>query len=157
VTADARFPYRFGDLLALARRSWVAQLRDRLDRAGYPGYRQTDSWMLRLLSQQPSALGRLGDAMGVTRQAAAKLAQGLVERGYATLEADPTDGRRTLVVLTRKGRVYARAVAAAQAALNEAVRARVSDQQLEAADAVLRSVFSNEDRPRVDAAVLPPT
>jgi DNA-binding MarR family transcriptional regulator len=153
VTADASPPYRFGDLLALARASWVRQLRTRMDASGFPGYRPTDSWMLRLLGQQALAFGQLGDAMGVTRQAARKLAQGMVERGYVTFSSDPADARRTLVVLTRSGRNYARAVAGAQDALNDTVRHRVSEVQLQVADTVLRAVFSDEIRRRVDASV----
>ncbi len=94
--------------------------------------------------------------MGVTRQAARKLAQGMVERGYASFSADPADARRTLVILTKSGRSYARAVASAQDALNDTVRRRVNDAHLAIADGVLRAVFSDEARRRVDANVPPP-
>jgi DNA-binding MarR family transcriptional regulator len=153
---DAIPPYRFGDLLALARRSWIRQVRAQMEAAGFPGYRQTDSWLLRLLSRQTWAIGQLGDAMGVTRQAARKLADGLAERGYAVFAADPADARRTLVVLTPAGETYARAVVAAQDALNDAMIDRVSAADLAAADSVLRAVFPGDARPRIDATVPPP-
>jgi DNA-binding MarR family transcriptional regulator len=152
--ADAIPPYRFGDLLALARRSWIRQVRAHMDAAGFPGYRQTDSWLLRLLIRQPWAIG---EAMGVTRQAARKLAGGLAERGYAVFTADSSDARRTLVVLTPAGETYAHAVASAQDALNNSIRARVPAADLAAADSVLRAVFSADARRRVDASVPPPT
>ncbi len=154
---DATPAYRFGDLLALARRSWIRQVRARMDEAGFPRYRQTDAWMLRLLAQQPLAIGRLGNAMGMTRQAARKLADGMVERHYASLGQDPADARRTLVVLTPAGEAYGRAVAEAQDALNWAIRDRVSARDLAAADFVLRAVFpSVEARRLADEGVPPP-
>jgi len=149
VTHGASPSYRFGDLLALARRSWIRQVRELMDNAGFRGYRQTDAWILRLLTQQPRAIGQLGNAMGMTRQAARKLADGLVERDYAVLRSDPADARRTLVVLTPTGEAYGRAVAEAQEALNNAVRDRVSARDLEVADSVLRAVFPSVDGRRL--------
>jgi len=145
MAGSARATYRFGDLLALARRSWVAQVRARVERSGFDDYRRSDAWVVRQLSRGPRAIGRLGDEMGVTRQAARKLADGLVERGYARLEADPDDARKTLVVLTKRGEAFARAVRRAQDALNDALEGRVSAAQLAAADKVLRAVFSPGD------------
>jgi DNA-binding MarR family transcriptional regulator len=156
-TPGASQPYRFGDMLALARRSWIRQVRARMDEAGFPGYRQTDAWVLRLLLRQPWAIGRLGDALGVTRQAARKLADGMVTRGYAELGTDPGDARRTLVSLTPAGRAYAQAVAEAEDALNDALRSRVSARDLAVADSVLRAVFPGPARRRIDEGVPPPT
>jgi DNA-binding MarR family transcriptional regulator len=157
MTPPANPPYRFGDLLALARRTWIRHVAAAMERAGFPGYRQTDSWVLRLLVQQPMAIGQLGDAMGVTRQAARKLANGMVERGYATLSPDPADARRTMVVLTSAGEAYAWAVATTQDALNNRLRDRVSPEDLAAADRVLRAVFLSPNvRRRIDEAVPPP-
>jgi len=157
VSPDARPPYRFGDMLALARRSWVRQLRTRVENAGFSDYRQTDAWVLRFLTDGPSAIGRLGESTGITRQAARQLADGLVQRGHAKLESDPSDGRRTLVVLTSSGVAYAKAVAKAQDDLNKAMLDRVSTREIAVADSVLRAVFPNpEARKRLDQRVPPP-
>jgi DNA-binding MarR family transcriptional regulator len=158
MTANASRPYRFGSLLALARRSWIEQVRDRMQEVGFPGYRQTDAGMLGLLLQRPLAIGQLGEALGVSRQAARQLADGLVERGYASFGADQADARRTLVVLTPSGQAYGLAIWAAQDALNETVRNRVSEADLAAADAVLRAVFPDDEaRQRMDERLPPPT
>jgi DNA-binding MarR family transcriptional regulator len=149
VTPDATQPHpqphpqsqRFGDLLALARLSWIRQIRAHLDEAGFAGYRRSDSGVLGLLAQRPLAIGQLGEALGITRQAARQLADGVVERGYASFSADPADARRTLVVLTPAGARYARAAGEAQRALNDDVRGRVSAADLAAATRVLRAVF----------------
>jgi len=157
MAADARAAYRFGDLLALARGSWIRQVRVRVEAQGFPGYRRSDSWTTRLLAREPCPLGRLGEGVGITRQASRKLADGLVERGYATLSPDPSDGRRTLVVLTARGESYGRAVASAQRALNVAIRRKVSAEELLAADAVLRAVLPDHDeRSRIDRLVPAP-
>jgi DNA-binding MarR family transcriptional regulator len=157
MATDASPPYRFGDLLALARRSWIQQVRSRVEEAGFADYRQTDAWMLHLLTQRSWAIGQLGEAMGITRQAARQLADGMVERGYATFGTDPADARRTLVVLTPGGESYARAVRQAQDALNNALRDRVSAADLAVADVVLRSVFPGDQaRRRLDESIPPP-
>jgi DNA-binding MarR family transcriptional regulator len=149
-------PYRFGSLLALARQSWIEQIRERMQEAGFAGYRLSDAWVLALLLQRPLAIGQLGEAMGISRQAARQMADGLVERGYATFGTDDADARRTLVVLTPRGKAYGRAIWTAQDALNETVRNRVSQADLAAADAVLRAVFPDENaRQRVDKRMPP--
>jgi DNA-binding MarR family transcriptional regulator len=153
---NARAPYRFGNLLALARRSWIEQVGQRMHEAGFPGYRRTDAGILGLLLPRPLAIGQLGEALGITRQSARQLADGLVERGYAAFGADDADARRTLVVLTPRGRAYGRAIWTAQDALNETVRSRVSEADLAAADAVLRAVFPDGDaRQQVDRRMPP--
>jgi DNA-binding MarR family transcriptional regulator len=158
MATNASPPYRFGSLLALARRSWIEQVQERMQQAGFPGYRRTDAGMLALLLQQPLAIGQLGEALGISRQAARQLADGLVERGYASFATDRADSRRTLVVLTPSGKAYGRAIWAAQDALNETVRNRVSQADLAVADAVLRAVFPDDKaRRRVDERLPPPT
>jgi DNA-binding MarR family transcriptional regulator len=146
VRPDASSQRRFGDLLALARGSWIRQIRARMEELGYRGYRRTDAVLLGLLTRSPMAIGELGEALGVTRQAARQLADGLVKRGYATFGSDPADGRRTLVALTPRGDDYASAVWRAQDALNEAVRGRVSGADLAAAARVLHAVLPDDAR-----------
>jgi DNA-binding MarR family transcriptional regulator len=158
MATNASPPYRFGNLLALARRSWIEQVRERMQQVGFPGYRRTDAGILALLLQRPLAIGQLGEALGVSRQAARQLADGLAERGYARFGTDQADARRTLVVLTPSGKAYGRAIWTAQDALNQTVRNRVSQADLAAADAVLRAVFPDEKaRQRVDERLPPPT
>jgi DNA-binding MarR family transcriptional regulator len=158
MATNASPPYRFGNLLARARRSWIEQIAERMQEAGFPGYRRSDAGILGLLLQRPLAVGQLGEALGVSRQAARQLADGLVERGYASFGIDQADSRRTLVVLTPSGQVYGRAIWAAQDALNEMVRNRVSEADLAAADTVLRAVFPDDEAPpRADEPLPPPT
>jgi DNA-binding MarR family transcriptional regulator len=147
--------YRFGDLLALTRQSWVGQMSSRLERRGYTGYRRTDAGALRMLWQGPLPVGQLGADLGVTRQAARKIVDGLEQRGYVTTERDSRDTRQLNVALTQDGRVYALAVILVIRELNHEIADRVSPDQLAAADAVLRAALF-DDGARQRAGRIPP-
>src|SRR5580692_7681621 len=155
MAGESTAAYRFGDLVALARQSWLGQMTSRLERLGYAGYRRGDSAVMAMLSRDTLPVGRLGAALGVTRQAARKIADALEQRGYATAERDSRDTRQLNVTLTPAGRDYARAVIAVTGELNQEVAARVSPAQLGAADTVLRAaLFDASARER--AGQLPP-
>lgn len=149
--------YPFGDLLALARQSWVREMTGCLAELGYADYRRSDAAATRLLLRGPAPIGRLGTVLGVTRQAAKKVADGLRQRGYATTEQDPRDSRQHNVTLTPAGQEYARAIVGVIDQLNREVRARVSPAQLTAADAVLRAaLFDDSARQRAERLLPPP-
>lgn len=148
--------YRFGDLLALARESWVREMANELARAGFHDYRRSDAAMVRLLLRGPLAVGRIGTALGVSRQAARKLVTGLERRGYAQAGTSPTDARQLDVALTTRGEAFAGAIVEAVAALNARLAERVDLTQLQAADAVLRAALPNEHARRLAARLVPP-
>jgi DNA-binding MarR family transcriptional regulator len=157
MAAESTATYRFGDLVALARLSWVGQMTSRLERLGYPGFRRGDAATVRVLWPGPLPVGRLGAALGVTRQAARKVAAGLEQRGYASTERDARDTRQLNVALTPAGRDYARAVIAVTEELNREVAGRVSPAQLAAADSVLRAaLFDDSARHRASQLPSPP-
>jgi len=108
---------------------------------GYTDYRRADAGVLRLLRQHERSIGELGGALGVTRQAARHVVDGLEARGYATSRRHEGDSRRVVVVLTPSGRRYARAVTDVVEALNRELTEGVDPVQLEAARAVLRQVL----------------
>jgi len=157
VSRKSTSPYFFGDLLALARQSWVRQMAGRLHELGYDDYRRSDAATLRLLLQGPLPIGQLGSVLGITRQAASKLADGLVRRSFARTERDTHDSRRINVVLTPEGRAYARNVVEVLAALNRELCARVDPAQLTAADSVLRTaIAADASLAKVAASIWPP-
>jgi len=148
--------YRLGDLLALARQSWVGEMARRLAGLGYADYRRTDAATMRLLLREPLPVGRLGGYMGVTRQAARKVVGGLQQRGYAATERDRHDARQLNVTLTPAGREYALAIVAVVDELNREAGRRASPEQLAAADAVLRAVLFDESARRRAERILRP-
>jgi len=137
-------PYRFGDLLALARQSWIRQMSAGLAAAGYADYRRSDAGAVRLLQRGPRSIGQLGEALGITRQAARKVAAGLEQRGLATVRRDERDGRQFNIALTASGDGYAEAIRAVINNLNRGLTGKVTPDQLAAADAVLRAVLADE-------------
>jgi DNA-binding MarR family transcriptional regulator len=157
MAAEATPTYRFGDLVALARLSWVGEMTSRLEGLGYPGFRRGDAAVMRALWRGSLPVGRLGAGLGVTRQAARKIADALEQRGYATAERDSRDTRQLNITLTLVGRDYARAVIAVTEELNKEVAARVSPAQLTAADTVLRAaLFDASARERAGQLPRPP-
>lgn len=149
-------PYRFGDLLALARRSWVLRMASELEARGFSDYRSSDAAAVRLLTAGPAPVGHLGMVLGVTRQAARKVARGLEQRGYATTSPDRQDARKLNVALTGAGCDYAEAITAVIEALNQAMAERVEPGHLAAADIVLRAAIDNEALARLARRIPPP-
>jgi DNA-binding MarR family transcriptional regulator len=157
MSAESTAPYRFGDLLGLTRQSWIGELARRLERLGYADYRGSDAGAVRMLYLGPLPVGQLGAVLGVTRQAARKVADGLEQRGYATTERDTRDTRQLNVTLTQAGRDYAIAIVIVIRELNREVAERVTPAQLAAADAVLRAaLFDDSARQRASRVPPPP-
>jgi DNA-binding MarR family transcriptional regulator len=156
VSTDANL-YRFGDMLALARQSWIHRMAAELESRGFADYRITDAATLRRLRRGSVSVGELGVPLGVTRQAARKVVRGLEERGYASTLQDADDARKLNVVLTAAGREYADAIIEVIALLNRGVAARVSPDQLAAADAVLRASIEDESVARLAAYLSSPS
>lgn len=134
--------YRYGDLLALARRSWVLAMERELKTRGYDDYRITDAGSLRSLQRVTLNVGHLASVLGVSRQAARKVAHGLEVRSFARTEADPEDARKVNIVLTEAGAAYAAAIGEVIEQLNRQLAGRVSVEALSAADEVLRATIT---------------
>jgi len=137
----------FGDLLAQARERWIRVMAQRLGALGFHDYRRSDPLVMRSLRGGEVSLGALGVRLGVTRQAARKVVNGLVGRGYAQVTTSSQDSRRRLVNLTPRGRDYLAAVVATLRAMHDEVVDSVDPQQLAAAYSVLvvvRDTFSAE-------------
>jgi DNA-binding MarR family transcriptional regulator len=149
--AQSTAPYPFGQLLALARQSWLGEMAARLAGRGYTGYRRSDAAATMLLRRGPAPVGQLGAGLGITRQAARKVADGLRQRGYVTTGRGLRDSRQVIITLTPDGAQYANAVAAVIDELNREVSRRVDPARLAAADAMLRAVlFDDSTRQRAD-------
>ena len=133
-------PKLFGDLLAVARRSWVREMARRLDQLGYPDYRRSDAAILWWLRHGPVPLSQLDATLGVSRQAARKLVEGLVVRRFALVQRDRDDARRLNVALTVEGEDYARDVVSVVRALNEELDNKVDPYDLVVVKAILTTV-----------------
>ncbi|WP_332062544.1 MarR family winged helix-turn-helix transcriptional regulator [Agromyces sp. CCNWLW203] len=55
-------------------------------------------------AERPPSVSELADAIGVDQPRASRLVQAAVEAGHVRREADPSDARRSALVLTASGR-----------------------------------------------------
>jgi DNA-binding MarR family transcriptional regulator len=81
--------------------------------------------------------------LGVSRQAASKLADEMVHRGYLLRAPDPDDRRRTRLRLSAKGRRVRERAAAESAAIESELRAEVGDR---AVDGLRRALLAFVER-----------
>jgi DNA-binding MarR family transcriptional regulator len=91
-------------LLLGSYRALVDSVVAELDQRGHCGVRPVHDFALRAIDTGADSAAELGRRMSVTKQAAAKTIATLVERGYVTRVADPSDGRRKQLVVTDLGR-----------------------------------------------------
>ena len=133
----------FGDVLARARQAWVREMTSRLAENGFHDYRSSDALALRWLIHGALPFATFTAALGVSRQSARKVVEGLVERNFATIQSDRADARRRIVELTNKGRAYAQAVVGAVHNLNEELGQKIDHEKLGTALSVLTYVKDN--------------
>jgi DNA-binding MarR family transcriptional regulator len=124
--------------------------------AGYGDYRRTDAAVMRLLKRGPLSIGRLGEVLGVTRQAARKIVDGLERRGFAMTARDARDSRQVNVLLTPEGEAYAVAVIEVIERLNLELRHRVDPSDLMGADAVLRAALADDHTRKIASRLAGP-
>jgi DNA-binding MarR family transcriptional regulator len=74
-----------------------------LSRRGYPGITAANELAMRAIAAGASSASELARAIGVSKQAAAKVISALEERGYVGRSDDPKDARRKLVTVTDRG------------------------------------------------------
>jgi DNA-binding MarR family transcriptional regulator len=130
-------PESFHDLLAIARLRWLNRMRADLAERGFTTFRRGDGAWVRILGYEPQGLGEMAEFIGISRQAATKMADSLERRGYVERKDDDADRRRVILHLTDLGRRYERAIIEVVDTLDESFRASVAPDDLEAAFRVL--------------------
>jgi uncharacterized protein len=99
-------------LLARARLSHTREIRRRLSAAGFDDMPRAGVRVIGRLARGATTVGEVA-AYDTSKQAASRLVDSLVMRGYVERTADPDDRRRMNVVLTERGRAAAAEVLAA--------------------------------------------
>ncbi len=97
-------------LLAVAYRSLVVELHRELRARGWHDVRPSFGFVLLAARDDPATPGGLAELLGVSKQAASKLVDGMVAAGYVARGTAPGDARRKLVELTPRGAALLRAV-----------------------------------------------
>lgn len=78
--------------------------------AGYPGLTMQHSLLLRNLPFEGTTMADVVRRAGASRQAIARIARDLEERGYLVIQANPDDARGVRLGFSKKGRVLARVI-----------------------------------------------
>jgi DNA-binding MarR family transcriptional regulator len=106
----------FAILVVAAGRSVADRLGAAVRDAGGERMRPSFGFVLRAVAAERPTVSRLAALLGVTKQAASRLADDMVELGFLERAADPDDRRRTRLELSARGeRVRARALAESHA------------------------------------------
>jgi DNA-binding HxlR family transcriptional regulator len=95
-----------GRLLAMALAAVIDELHERLAGAGWPRVRPMWGFVLLALRDRPRNIGEVGELLGVTKQAAAKVVASLVDEGLVERREDPGDRRAAVLGLTPDGRRF---------------------------------------------------
>jgi DNA-binding MarR family transcriptional regulator len=95
-----------GRLLAMALTAVIDELHERLAAAGWPRVRPMWGFVLLAVRDRPSNIGEVGELLGITKQAAAKVVASLVDEGLVERREDPGDRRAALLGLTADGRQF---------------------------------------------------
>ena len=84
-------------------RTLVDRLHAELARHGHPDVRPAYGFAMQAIGRDGATASELGRRLGVSKQAAGKTIDRLVDLGYAERGADTADARRKLVRLTSRG------------------------------------------------------
>jgi DNA-binding MarR family transcriptional regulator len=90
-------------LFAIAYRVLIDGLHDRLRAQGWADVRPAFGFVLLAARDQSTSVTEVAALMGITKQAASKLASAMVSGGYLQPGADPRDRRQRPLVLTSRG------------------------------------------------------
>jgi DNA-binding MarR family transcriptional regulator len=117
---------------------------------GYDDVRASENFAMRAIESGANSASELGRRMSVSKQAAAKIIDALLERGYLTREADPTDARRKQLALTPLGTDLLRQGEKVFNRLRKNFERQIGPAELQALEAHL-SVLVGDAPVRVDA------
>ena len=118
----------FAILIVAANRCVADRLGTAVATVGGQAMRPSFGFVIRAVAAERPTVSRLAELLGVTKQAASRLADDMVLLGYLERAGDPTDRRRTQLRLSPTG---------------ERIRARAR-QESEAMEAELRERFGDE-------------
>src|SRR4051812_30770371 len=114
-------------LLVAANRCLNDRLVGAVRETGARDMRPAFGFVIRAVAAEEPTVGRLAEMLGVSRQAASKVSDEMVRRGYLLRGADPADRRRTRLRLSAKGRRVRERAAAESETIEAELRAAAGD------------------------------
>ena len=124
-------------------------LLSRLEDAGWPALSRNQSRVFPLLGPDGTSQVEVARGLGITRQSAHTLLGQLEALGIVERRPDPTDGRSSIVLLTRRGRALAADAGRILGDLEGELARRLGADHVEALGAALRLDWG--DAPVADA------
>jgi DNA-binding MarR family transcriptional regulator len=121
-------------------RALIDRLHDELARQGHPDMRPAHGFAMQAIGRDGATASELGRRLGVSKQAAGKTVDRLVQLGYAERSADAADARRKLVRLTPRGYDALARSAAVFEQLRAEWAAQLGTDRVRSLEAALRTV-----------------
>jgi DNA-binding MarR family transcriptional regulator len=121
-------------------RTLIDRLHDELARQGHPDMRPAHGFAMQAIGRDGATASELGRRLGVSKQAAGKTVDRLVQLGYAERSADAADARRKLVRLTPRGYDALARSAAVFEQLRAEWAAQLGTDRVRSLEATLRTV-----------------
>ena len=117
-------------LITAANRCLADRLGAAVATVGGEAMRPSFGFVVRAVAAEQPTVSRLAELLGVTKQAASRLADDMVELGYLERHADPDDRRRTRLRLSATGERIRRRAREESGAIEDELRGRFGDQPL---------------------------
>ena len=119
-------------LMAMAYRSLVVSLHEELAERGWRDVRPQYGYVLLACRERPTTSGEVATLLGVSKQAASKLADAMVEAGLLLRRSSAQDARAKPLVLSARGRRLLATVEEVYADLEQGWVAIIGRRRLEA-------------------------
>ena len=132
-------------LFAIAYRQLITDLHAELARRGWTDVRPAYGFALLALREGPLSSSELGVLMGMTKQAASKLVEALVDAGYARRGESTGDARVRPIELTDRGRDLQTTAEEIYTELEKRWATAIGEDRLATLRADLITVTSTED------------
>jgi DNA-binding MarR family transcriptional regulator len=134
-------PIPLARLLAMAYRQLIDELHRRLAASGYDDVRPASfGYVLLAVRDRPTTGADVAQLLGVTKQAASKLIDGMERDGYVRRSAHDDDARAKAIEITARGRKFLTTVEAIYAAIEADWAGITSRKRMEAIRSDLRLI-----------------
>lgn len=132
----------FGTLLNAAHRTYTAAIQADLVDAGFSDMPTTGYRIAVSLVRGGASMQDVTERLSVSKQAASRMVDVLVRRGYCERTSDPLDRRRVSLVLTDRGKAAAREIQLTTRRLEDELAERLDADDITAARATLGAIVA---------------
>lgn len=139
-------------LMRMALRGFVNAIEDELAASGIESLPRNGGFVLEQLAAGGDSTEELIRGLGVSKQAVSRLIELMVDRDFLARAVDPSDRRRTVLALTRKGQVAAKAIAVGTQRVEERLGVTLTEEEMSRLRAALTFLAQIADADPADAA-----